>query len=82
MTSQAFFTRRAWGQIHPDARVRTVIFRFKGGTTEWAEVFVDGRYETIQQQEDRFRRGLKDAVVFITPPEIETVPAKDWVLFS
>ena len=73
MTQAQFVTRRAWGQIAQDAEVRTVLFRFQGSEHEWAEVFVDGRYETIEQQE--IREGLERVTLerFVNKEELVSV---------
>jgi hypothetical protein len=78
MTPTQFCQRRRFGQIAPDVRVRTILFQFHGRGTEWAEVFVDERYETIEQQEQRFRAAMCFATIR-TPLDSGTVAAKDWV---
>lgn len=78
MTPTQFCQRRRMGQIAPDARVRTVLFQFQGSAIEWAEVFVDERYETIAQQEQSFRHAMRICTIR-TPLDSGTVAAKDWV---
>ncbi len=83
MTTTEFLRRREWGSIQPDARVRTLIWCF-AGRPEWVEVFVDERYETIEQQEAAFRRALSPLAQFLTKaPEAgevtPTILAKHWL---
>lgn len=80
MTASEFLQRRAFGQIADDEPVRTIIWTTAGRGTEWAEVFIAGRYETIAQQEWAFRCKLGDCAVFLSNyrPE-QTIKAKYWV---
>ncbi len=83
MTTKEFLRRRIF--IHKDARVRTVIFRFRGNNShEWAEVFVDERYETIEQQEQRFRSAMTPLCDILTPEPVigqplPTVSVEHWL---
>jgi hypothetical protein len=81
MTRNQFIQRRAFGQIAPNARVRTVIFKFESGI-EWEEIFVDERYLTIEQQEDDFRAKMSSVKCITPAPEpgqpTPTVMAKNW----
>ncbi len=86
MTSSQFQILRTTGMIARNARVRTVLFRFAGSSNKWAEVFIDGRYTTIEQQEEEFRGNFASACQFLTPRvtwgqqrDQTTVAAKDWV---
>lgn len=81
MTPTDFIRRRQLGIITPDARVRTVLFRFASSTTEFAEVFVDGRYESIADQEMRFRAIFEGRMISDYNPEA-TVAAKDWKVMA
>ena len=80
MTTREFLKRRALGQIAPTARVRTIVWRWRPGDIEWEEVFVDGRYETIEVQEMIFRDEMSLAT-FVTPVPAgptPTVAARNW----
>lgn len=81
MTRSRFIRSRAYGQIQPTARVRTVVWRFPG-CSEWEEIFVDEQYETIEQQEARFRSAMGYRVQFLTLPadgaSTPTVEAQNW----
>lgn len=79
MTTTDFIRRRALGLIHPDEPVRTILFRFNGSTTEWEEILIRGRYESIADQEMRFRATFDGAVVFADNYNPEaTVVARNW----
>lgn len=79
MTASEFIRRRAWGQIHADTPVRTLVFRFAGSPHEWEEIITPGRYEDIATQERDFRRAMEPAVEFLdTFRPMATVKTKDW----
>lgn len=82
MTRNQFIQRRRLGIIAPNARVRTVVWLFPG-QTEWEEIFVDERYEKIEEQEAAFRDKMGNVAHCLTPaPEpgqpTPTVMAKNW----
>jgi hypothetical protein len=81
MTTTDFVRRRMLGIIRPDEQVRTVLFRFASSATEFAEVFINTRYESIADQEIRFRAIFGKQVISEFNPDA-TVPAKDWKMVA
>lgn len=81
MTTSEFLKKRLYGVIAPSTRVRTIVWRFSLGEIEWEEVFVEGRHETIEEQEMSFRSALDGLAEILTPKPTgptPTVAAKNW----